>query len=447
MTTRRNFIRSAVAGGAMLSVGGVLEGFSANSYNRIVGANDRIRLAGIGVHSRGLALATNFAKQKDCSITALCDVDSQSLAKCAEKVQTVCGEKVKNTYKDLRKMLESKDIDAVFIATPDHWHAPAALLALKAGKHVYLEKPCSYAPAEGEMLVKAADIYNRKLQMGNQRRSWPNVALAIQKLHEGVIGQVHFARSWYSADRPSIGIGKPAQVPEWLDWDLWQGPAPRRPFKDNIVHYNWHWFWHWGTGEALNNGTHMVDLMRWGLQAEYPTKVSSIGGRYFFKDDWEAPDTQIINIEFGPSKSLVWEGKSCYGLKEWGCAVGAVFYGEKGNLVITSGNEYKIVDLNGKVLEEAKSNIAVDPQNVMNPAEKLDSFHFQNFFDAIRKGTPLASNIDSGYKSTLCVQLGNISQRVGHSLSIDPTNGHILNDDMAERLFSRDYEPGWEMKL
>jgi len=178
------------------------------------------------------------------------------------------------------------------ITTPDHWHTPAALLALQAGKNVYLKKPVSYCPREGEMLVEAAAKYNKVIQIGTQRRSWPKVIEAIQQLQSGVIGKVHFGKGWYINDRASIGIGKEVAVPEWLDWDLWQGPAPRKAYKDNIVHYNWHWFWNWGTGESLNNGTHMIDLFCWGMNLKYPTKVSSMGGRYYHHDDWETPDTQ-----------------------------------------------------------------------------------------------------------------------------------------------------------
>ena len=183
-------------------------------------------------------------------------------------------------------------------------------MAMQAGKHAYLEKPCSYAPAEGEILIQAATKYKRVLQMGNQRRAWPNVREGIMALKEGAIGRAYFGKSWYATNRKPIGIGKETVVPEWLDWDLWQGPATRVPYKDNVVHYNWHWFWHWGTGEALNNGTHMIDLLRWGLDVDYPTMVSSVGGRYFANDDWETPDTQTISIEFGNKCSMTWEGRS-----------------------------------------------------------------------------------------------------------------------------------------
>lgn len=444
--SRRNFIRNAALGTAALTVGGVLPGFSSKSYGRIIGANDQLVVSMMGVNSRGKALAQNFAVQKNCEVAHICDVDSRAIVSCVEAIkdrQTLTPK----GFKDFRKSLESKDIDALIIAAPDHWHAPASLLAMQAGKHVYVEKPCSHNPYEGEMLVEAAIRYNKVVQMGNQRRSWPNVAAAIQELKNGAIGRVYFGKGWYTNNRASIGFGKTVPVPDWLDWDLWQGPAPRKEYKDNIVHYNWHWFWHWGTGEALNNGTHMIDLLRWGMEVDYPTKVSSNGGRYRYQDDWETPDTQIINLEFDKGLAMSWEGRSCNGKNIEGSSVGVVFYGEKGSLLIPSGNSYTIFDLQNKVVKEVKDDAIIDPRNLSNPAEMLDAIHIQNMVDAIKNGTSLNSNVDSGHKSTLLVQLGNISQRVGRMLNTDPKNGHILNDQEAAEYWSRTYEKGWEMKL
>jgi len=447
MPTRRDFLKQAVIGTASVSMaGGIIPEISAKSYANIIGANDKIRVGVIGVNSRGTALATNFAKQDRCEITYICDVDSRAIAKCIEAVEKVAGYRPKGE-KDLRKMLESKEVDAVVVATPDHWHAPAALLAIKAGKDVYLEKPCSYAPAEGEILIEATEKYKRVVQMGNQRRSWPNIREGIAALKEGIIGNVHFGKSWYAAGRGPIGVGKEAAVPDWLDWDLWQGPARRTAYRDNVVHYNWHWFWHWGTGEALNNGTHMVDLLRWGMDLDYPTMVQSVGGRYFGDDDWETPDTQVINLEFGNKFSMTWEGRSCNALPVENFSVGCIFYGDKGSLFLTSNDEYKLYGPDQKLLKEQNSKQLVDPLNPANPANNLDAIHINNFFDAIRKGEALNSDIVSGHKSTLLVQLGNISQRMGRSLLIDDKTGRILNDPEAMKLWSRDFEPGWEMKI
>lgn len=436
-------MKKASSGAFVLTLGGVLPSFSAKSYQNIQGANEKIRVACMGVNSRGLAVGKNFAHQKNCEVLHVCDVDSRAAEICIDAIGKIQANKPRATP-DFRNALEDKDLDALIVTAPDHWHAPAALLACSAGKHVYLEKPCSHNPNEGEMLIKSAEKHKRVLQMGNQRRSWPNVAGAIAELHAGVIGRPYFAKTWYTNNRPSIGIGKETAVPTWLNYDLWQGPAPRKAFKDNLIHYNWHWFWHWGTGEALNNGTHMVDLARWGLQVEYPTKVSSNGGRFMYQDDWETPDTQVINLEFANKSMISWEGRSCNGKSIEANSVGIIFYAEQGSMVIESGNSYKIYDLKNNLVKEVKNNFTVDARNLSDPSQNLDALHILNFFDGIRLGTRLNSDIVSGHQSTLLVQLGNISQRVGRSLQIDPKNGHILNDKAAMKFWSRTYQAGWE---
>jgi predicted dehydrogenase len=376
----------------------------------------------------------------------VCDVDVRAMDKCVTAIEKIQGKKPK-AEGDFRKALEDPQLDLLIVTAPDHWHAPAALLAVAAGKHVYLEKPCSHNPNEGEMLVKSAAKHNKLLQMGNQRRSWPNVMAAIAELKAGVIGRPYFAKTWYTNNRESIGVGKPTEVPSWLNYDLWQGPAPRKQYKDNLIHYNWHWFWHWGTGEALNNGTHMVDLARWGLGVDYPTRVTSAGGRYRYQDDWETPDTQVIDLEFSNNTLISWEGRSCNGKNTEGSSVGVIFYGETGSLLIESGNAYKIFDLKSKLVKEVKNDITANALDRTGPGMELDALHIQNFFDAIKRGAKLNSDILSGHQSTLLVQLGNISQRTGRALKIDPSNGHILNDKEASKLWSREYEKGWEPKV
>jgi predicted dehydrogenase len=444
--TRREFIKKASFSAAAVSFGAVLPGFSARSYRNIMGANEKIMAACMGVNSRGLAVGTNFAAQKNAEVLYVCDVDSKAADKCMEAVEKI-QQKRPMASPDFRKALEDKNLDVLIVTAPDHWHAPAAILACAAGKHVYLEKPCSHNPNEGEWVVKAAAKYNRVLQMGNQRRSWPNVAAAIAEVHAGVIGRPYFAKAWYTNNRPSIGKGKEVEVPAWLNYELWQGPAPRKPYRDNLIHYNWHWFWNWGTGEALNNGTHMVDLARWGLGVEYPIRVSSAGGRYRYQDDWQTPDTQVINLEFDNNSAITWEGRSCNGRSVEGTSVGVMFYGETGSLLIESGNSYKIYDLKNTLVKEVKDNFTINALNTSDPAQELDALHIQNFFDGIKKGVKVNSDILSGHQSTLLVQLGNIALRSGHTLHTDPKNGHILNDKEAMKYWSRDYQPGWEPKV
>jgi len=444
--SRRTFIKKSIGSAAALSVGGVLPAFSAKSYANIVDANNKIVVSLMGVNSRGTALAKNFARQENCEVAHICDVDSRAITACTEAIKDR-QTRIPEGFVDFRKSLESKDIDAIVIAAPDHWHAPASLLAMQAGKHVYVEKPCSHNPKEGEMLVEATARYGKIVQMGNQRRSWPNVVEGINALKNGAIGKVYFGKGWYSNNRESIGVGKKIAVPDWLDWDLWQGPAPRKEYQDNVVHYNWHWFWHWGTGEALNNGTHMIDLLRWGMDVDYPVRVSSNGGRYRYQDDWETPDTQVINLDFEEEVSMSWEGRSCNGKNIEGSSVGVMFYGENGSILIPGGNSYTIFDLKSNVVKHVKDDQKIDPRDLANPAESLDAMHIRNMFDGITDGKKLHADIDSGHKSTLLVQLGNIAQRAGRSLDIDPKNGHILNDKKASKLWSRTYEKGWEMKL
>ncbi|MFT3946188.1 MAG: Gfo/Idh/MocA family oxidoreductase [Agriterribacter sp.] len=444
--SRRSFLKNSIGASAAVSFGGILPGFSAKSYARIPGANERIKVGIMGVHARGLALAQNYAQQKNCEIIHICDVDSQSMDKCIAAVNKIQGSAPKGTP-DFRKALEDKALEAMVIAAPDHWHAPAAILACKAGKHVYVEKPCSHNPHEGELLVAAARKYNRKVQMGSQRRSWPNVAAAIQEVKEGVVGRPYYGKGWFASNRGPIGKGKAAEVPSWLNYDLWQGPAPRTAYKDNIIHYNWHWFWNWGTGEAGNNGVHMVDLLRWGLGAEFPVSVNSSGGRFRYDDDWETPDTQVMLWKFANNTMMNWEGRSCNGRDLEDNSVGVAFYGEKGTLIIGSGNTYKIYDLDNKLIKEVKDEAKIDTKSRISPSQALDAIHIQNFFDAIRKGTALNAEIEDGYKSTLLTQLGNIAMRTGSELKIDQTNGHILDNDRASAFWKRTYEPGWEPSI
>ena len=444
-TSRRNFLKKAGAASALMGVGGVLPGFSAASYNRIVGANELIRLSVIGVNGRGNALSTNFARMPGGEIATICDCDQRAINQCVEdtkKVQT----KVPKSEKDFRRSLADKSIDAVVIAMPDHWHTPAALLALQAGKHVYLEKPVSHTPREGEMLIEATAKYGKVVQVGNQRRSWPNLIQAINEIHSGVIGKVHSGKMWYANARKSIGVGKIARVPDELDWNLWQGPAPRTVYKDNIVHYNWHWFWHWGTAESGGNGVHMVDLLTWGMKLKYPKKINSVGGRYYHNDDWETPDTQLICLEYD-NAVLHLECNSCNPRRTEDASVGVMFYGDLGNLFISGGNDYKIYDLKNTVVKDVKSNLTFQAGNTVDPSQNLDMIHFQNFFDAIRKGTPLACTAELGHQCCALMLLGNIALRTGRTLDLNPASGHIIGDSEAQRYWSRDYEPGWEPKI
>ena len=440
---RRRFIRDvSLAGTSVLLTPAVS---SANSFFRGSPAK-KVVLAVMGTNSRGSYLSKTFAKLPDVEVGYLCDVDSKVLERSIADIEKITGKKPVGVT-DIRKLLEIKDFDGLAISAPDHWHAPAAIMALKAGKNVYVEKPCCHNPHEGELLVEASKKYNLKVQMGSQRRTFHGVQEMIGKLHSGVIGRVYFARAWYVNNRKTIGKGSPVAVPSNLNFDLWQGPAPRREYHDNYIHYNWHWFWHWGTGEALNNGTHELDVARWGLGVNYPSKVVSGGGRFQFQDDWETPDTQTITYNFPNNTACTWEGRSCNSYPSEGSGRGVVFYGEKGTIVYPGADSYKVYDYNGKLVSETKSTTPFDPSNPVSPTEQLDGLHLKNFCEAIRGNEPINAPITEGQKSTLLPQLGNIAYRVGRVLNCDPANGHILNDKEAMQLWSREYEKGWEVKV
>jgi len=332
----------------------------------------------------------------------------------------------------------------LIIATPDHWHTPAAILGAAHDKHVYVEKPCGQNPYEGELIVEAMNKYRKLIQMGNQRRSMPTLMQAAKEVHEGIIGNAYFAKAWYANNRKSIGFGKKVPVPPTLDFELWQGPAPRKDYQDNLVHYNWHWFWHWGTGEACNNGTHEIDCCRWFLGVDFPSKVTSAGGRYAFKDDWQTPDTQVASFEFGNNKAITWEGRSCNNYPVEGAGRGFIIYGDKGTLVNDGGGDYKIFDPDNKLVKEVKSDTKADPTNPVSATGNLDLYHFQNFVEAVRGNTKINSPVSEGHKSVLLCHLANISQRTGKTLYCDTGNGHITNDKDAMKLWKREYEKGWE---
>ena len=297
---------------------------------------------------------------------------------------------------------------------------------------MYVEKPGSHNPHESELMVAAAKKYDRRAQMGNQRRSWPWVIEAIEAVRGGEIGKVFFARAWYNNHRPSIGKGKAAPVPAWLDYNLWQGPAPEEPFRDNILHYNWHWFWNWGTGEIGNNGVHFLDLARWGLGVDYPRRITCGGNRYHFNDDWQTPDTYVAAFDFG-DKGIAWDGQSCDPRGFEGESVGVNFFGEKGCVSI-AGDSCRIFDLNNKVVREIKG-------------KGDDVLHFHNFIQAIREGAKLNSPIEDGQKSTLLCHLGNIACRTGQTIDFDPVNHKIVGNQKAAALWERKYRKGWEPRL
>jgi predicted dehydrogenase len=439
LITRRDFLDTLAVGAAGLAIQS-----TARSYGQILGSNDRLNFAVIGLHSRGYAHLYGLKANKDTArISHVCDVDSVTLKTFADKAERELGY-APAAENDFRRILELKDVDAITIAAPDHWHTPMAIAGVQAGKHVYVEKPCSHNPAEGALLVEVQKKYGKLVQMGNQRRSDPTYIEAIDKIHNGLVGRPYFAKAWYSNTRKSIGIGKQVPVPPQLDWDLWQGPAPRRPYKDNIQPYNWHWFKNWGTGEALNNGTHEVDVCRWALGVDFPNSVSSSGGRYQFKDDWQFYDTLVTSFAYD-DKLISWEGKSCQGMKFYNRDRGVAIMGTTGSAILEPGS-YETYDLKGNKTGEVKNGSA-QPSSDLVGSDTMTVAHFANFIAAIRKGEKLNSPVSAGNIAVTMLQLSNISWEVNRELQIDTSDGKILHDPEAMKLWGREYQKGWAPHL
>jgi predicted dehydrogenase len=438
MVTRREFLDTVAVGTAGLAVAAISS--SAKSYGQIMGSNDRLNFAVIGLNGRAYAHLSSLKANKDAArIAHVCDVDSNILAKFAQNTQKELGY-APATDKDFRKILELKDVDAITIATPDHWHTPMAIAGLQAGKHVYVEKPCSHNPGEGALLVRAQQKYGKLVQMGTQQRSSPHTIEIVDKIHNGLIGRAYFAKCWYNNTRKSIGIGKEAPVPPQLDWDLWQGPAPRRPYKDNVQPYNWHWFRIYGTGEALNNGTHEVDVCRWALGVDFPNRVTSSGGRYQFKDDWQFYDTLVTSFEYD-DKMLSWESTSCQGMRYYNRGRGSTILGTEGT-VLVDRDGYEIYDLNGKKTSEFKVGSQTSTADTTG-RDSMTDLHFANFIAGIRKGEKLNAPVSVGNVAVTMLQLSNIAWEVNHELQIDPKDGRIKNDPEAMKGWDREYEKGW----
>jgi predicted dehydrogenase len=445
---RRDFIKKS--GLAVAGLG--LSKFAVPTVFANGSPNEKVVVAGVGVNSRGESLATTLAALPNCEVGYVCDVDSRAMAKCIEAVAKVQTRKP-TADKDFRKALEDPGVDALVVAMPDHWHAPAAIIACNMGKHVLLEKPGSHNPREGELTVEAARKNNRIVQLFTQRRSANHINQMIQDVRDGIIGDVFMAKTWYARQRGATHLQSGARVPEWLDWNLWQGPAPHKPYEQGLVHYDWHWFWHWGTGEALNNATHEVDVSRWALGVEFPVKISSYGNRFQYDDDWETPDTQTINMEFPDGKLITWEGLSNTNRQTNGASRGFVLYGTNGSIQNFGGNDYVVYNRENREIKNSRTADAppvnaADRTNTVSPDLGMDAVHAHNFIETVRGNATLNADIEVGRRTSLLLHLANIAQRTGQMLEINPRTGHIVNNNhAAQALWSRTYEPGWEPRV
>lgn len=389
-------------------------------------------VVGIMGFSRGRDLAEELLKIPGVEIKTICETDRLRGESGVKRIAEAGGKA--QWVSDIRKMLDDPQIDAFFCAAPNHWHGPAAILGCKAGKHVYVEKPACHNPQEGEWMVRAAELSGKCVQVGNQRRSSIGCRNAMAKLHEGAIGKVYLARAFFQRMRGPIGTELDSSPPEHLDYELWQGPAPRRPFRKNVVHYNWHWFWHWGNGELGNNGVHPLDLCRWGLQVDYPKRTISSGGRYRYLDDQETPDTHQVAWEFEGGKQIHYEGLSTT-KRPNGPFVS--FVGYDGTMELDSDGGYQIYDADNKLVEDS-------PKTDWGQKD-----HVRNFIDAVRSNDPSRLNqpVLSGHQSTLLCHLGNIAHRTGQAIDTDPRTGRLLTSDLPPGLWRREYDPQWEKQI
>ena len=415
--------------------------FTAKSYAQIAGANERVNFAVCGLNGRAKAHLSALSNNRDkARISYVCDVDSTILSSFCSQATKTLGYAPKSEG-DFRRVLDSKDVDVLTIATPDHWHAPMAILALKAGKHVYCEKPSSHNPREGELLIAAQRKYGKLVQVGDQQRSSDYTIKMVGMIRDGVVGKPYYAKTWYTNNRKPTNFSKVIPVPATFNWDLWQGPAPRSEYKENIHPYNWHWLFRYGTGESLNNGTHEVDVARWLLGLGYPQAVTASAGRYAFKDDWQYYDTMMTSFEY-PDHMISWECHNANNMPMYGRERGTTIHGTTGTVLIDRGG-YEIYDLNGHKKDEYKVGQSSSTADTIG-ADSMTDAHFANLIAGIRTGEKLHSPIEIANVSVTMVQLSNIAWRTDSKLKVDTSTGHVLNNPDAMKLWGRDYQKGWE---
>ncbi len=448
MTNRRDFIKKSAIGAAGVAVGA--HAFSAQSYSRIMGANDRINIAVIGLRGRGGGLMNSFAEMHGDGvlIKTLCDVDSQFFdARIAQAAERQGGHKP-GTENDMRAVFENKEIDAVVIATPNHWHALSTIWACQAGKHVYVEKPCAHNVWEGRKMVEAARKYNRIVQVGFQNRSISNVMQAMNFLHDGGIGEVFEARGLCFKPRDSFGIAEDSMAPASLDYDKWLGPAQWRPYNEKRVHYNWHWHWDTGNGDTGNQGPHQFDIARWGLnKKEHPVKIQSMGG-YFGIDpktcSQETPNTQTSVFEYADGKILEFETRGRYtnGEAETNVKIGNLFFGSEGWMEINGSNwkAYKGRSREPFAGSGMEVSAAIDGDTTFRKAPDSKG-HFGNFIDGLRSQNrfDLTCDIETGFMSTALPLIANIAYKTGETLRFDDEYEKFIGNEEANMQLSRNY--------
>ena len=390
------------------------------------GANDKVRIAIAGMGGRGNALMTEALATNQIQVAAMVDPDGRRAEAAAAKLLEKSGQRAR-LYSEARKVMDDKDVDAVVVATCNHWHSLIGIWACQAGKDAYVEKPVSHNLFEGRKLVEAARKYKRIVQGGTQRRTWGRFRQAVQQLHSGAIGDIYQATWFFPGGRDSIGFKDPASTPpSWLNWDSWLGPAPMQKYHENLVHYNWHWFWDFGNGELGNNGIHMVDLARWGVNKGLPSRIYSTGGRFGYKDQAETPNTQTVTWTYPDGTAIIGQLRGLYTNEpmRWD------FFGSKGHLHIFADGKYEIR------MGREKTSTAGPVVEDGGPEA-----HLRNFAEAVkaRDQSKLNAEIEQTYLSTAFCHLGNISYRLGREVKFDAARERFLGDPAADAMLTRPY--------
>jgi predicted dehydrogenase len=427
---RREFLQTvggAAAATAALAWAGSGQGADEGSDRLVVGV--------IGPGGMGSNHLKLLAARKDVRVAYVCEVDSKRLTDAVNLTKELSGAEPK-AVKDMRTVLDDKSVDAVWIATPDHWHAPATILACDAGKHVYVEKPCCHNIREGRLMIEAARRNKKVVQVGTQSRSSAHDIEAIQLIRDGAIGEVMSAKAWNSQLRGSIGKQKPSDPPKTLDYDLWLGPAPLHPYQSNLLPGVWRWWRAFGTGDIGNDGVHDLDVAVWGLGVTtHPSTIAGLGGKFLYDDDMQFPDTYTVVYDYpgdgkiGSRKQLIFEQRDWSPYVQEGHENGAAFYGTKGLLILGHGSGYQAFGPKNVLIKEGKGSADL-------------AAHHQNFIDCVRNGKRPNADIEDGHLSATLAHLGNIVCRTGRVLHFDPKTEQITGDEEANKQVKRSYRDG-----
>ncbi len=440
-TSRRDFIKTSAVVAAAAPFAS-----PAASYKRILGANDRINLAFMGCGRRVGAYYESLQEKYNTRLLYLCDVKKSRVSDVQKELtdQIDYTSKVK-VEEDIRKILDDKKVDAIMMATPDHWHAPGACMAMDADKHVYLEKPCAHNPREGEVLVAKQKSTGKVVQMGNQQRSSDHTIEIVNEIHNGAIGVPYKAVAFYSNKRGEVPRPVKQTPPADLNWELFQGPAPRQEYIHNVWDYNWHWYgWKWGTAEAGNNGIHELDVARWALKADYPERVNVNAMKTaFLEDGWEMYDMMYASFLYEGGIEIVWDGKSRNGYKTYGTGRGVLIYGSDGS-VFVNRNTYVLRDRGGVVVKESET-MSKESGTALGGGGDLSTRHVDNFLQTIRGKEELTAPIHDGAISNHLAMLANLSYKTGKNFEVDTATGRAKDDEVMKQ-WGRSYEPGWEIE-